>query len=594
MTRATYGLWFFVLTLGISNLALAARQMPLCQRLDNDISASGPTTQKFKNVLRDQWEYEMHESPESATHIGYPGLNDRWSDLSLSAIERRRFDTKCQIVSLKKLNRNELAGEDRITYDLVLRNLAMDDEGSQFGGEFLVLSHISGIHIDLPGLLDRMPKGNKRDFENILARLEKVPSLIAQTQVLLGEGLKRKVTPVKMFLERVPGQFDRVLTLKVEESPLYSPFVDIGGEISDEDKAILRRHAHEVIEGTVYPALKGLRKYLVETYIPGAREAISFSTLPNGQAWYNYLVRFHTTTKKTAQELHDLGRQEVTRISAEMQKIKEQVKFTGTRAEFNQYLLKEDKFFFKTEEDLLTAYRSFGKEVDAELPRFFGVLPRLPYGVHAMPAYKANESPAAYYIGGSLAAGRAAFFEANTSNLRSRPKWAVQALTLHEAVPGHHLQISLAQEIEGLPEVRRFGGYTAFVEGWGLYAESLGAEMGFYKDPYSMYGRYSMEIWRAVRLVVDTGIHALGWSREKAINYFLENVVQTRKEAEVEVDRYITWPGQALAYKVGQLKFQELREKSRAQLGEKFDVRKFHDEVLKHGALPLDVLEKIF
>ena len=293
-----------------------------------------------------------------------------------------------------------------------------------------------------------------------------------------------------------------------------------------------------------------------------------------------------------AEEIHQLGLSEVERIEKEMNKIKDEVKFKGNLAEFNKYLLTDPKFHFDNAKDLMTAYREISKRADAEMPKLFGRLPRLPYGVREIPEYKAKSSAAGYYYSGSLEAGRAGYFEANTSDLPSRPKWGMEALVLHEAVPGHHLQIALAQEQGELPEFRKNDGYTAYSEGWGLYAESLGNMMQMYQDPYSRYGKFSYELWRAVRLVVDTGVHAKGWSREKALEYFQGRLPKLKLETEVEVDRYIAWPGQALAYKMGQLKFLELRTKAENELKDRFNIRKFHDQVLGYGAIPLNILDQ--
>jgi len=303
-------------------------------------------------------------------------------------------------------------------------------------------------------------------------------------------------------------------------------------------------------------------------------------------------VRNSTTTKMTPEELHQLGLKEVDRITAEMEKIRQKVAFKGDLKAFNKFLLKDKQFYFTRKEDLLAGYRNIGKQVDAELPKLFKTLPRLPYGVREIPEYQAKAAPAARYMGGTLETGRAGYFEANTTDLPSRPKWDMETLTFHEAVPGHHFQIAIAQEMKDVPEFRKHGHFTAFTEGWALYAEGLGDELGFYKDPYSKYGNLSAEMMRAVRLVLDTGMHAKGWSKQQAWDYYRSKMPISDHDSEIEIDRYITWPGQALAYKVGQLKFRELRQLGKTALGERFDVREFHDEVLRHGALPMDVLEK--
>jgi uncharacterized protein (DUF885 family) len=345
------------------------------------------------------------------------------------------------------------------------------------------------------------------------------------------------------------------------------------------------------LESEVVPAYRTLHDYLVKTYIPSARETTGWRDLPNGRNWYAHLVRHYTTTDLTPKQIHDLGLSEVRRIRAEMEKGKEQAGFRGTLAEFFEFLRTDPQFFFTKREDLLVGYRDIAKRIDPELVRVFGKLPRLPYGVIAIPAHIEVSQTSAYYQLGSPQAARPGYFYVNTYSLNSRPKWEMEALALHEAVPGHHLQIALAQELEGLPEFRRHSEFTAFIEGWALYAESLGEEMGFFANPYSKLGQLTFEMWRAIRLVVDTGLHEFGWSRQQAIDFFKENSPKPEHDIIVEVDRYLVSPGQALAYKIGELKIKELRAAASRELGQRFDLRSFHDEVLGQGALPMGVLE---
>lgn len=554
--------------------------------------ASGSSTKRLAAFIKTQWNYNMETYPEWASYVGYPGQDDRWTDRSLSAIQAEKSVNLCQLAALSKINRQQLKGEDVINFDLLKSQAELSVEGDKFAGEYLAIDHLQGLQLDIADIMEQAPKSTRKNFEDRLVRLSKVPQLEQQIEGLLREGRKRGVMGIKMFLERVPTQFDRVLTLKVEDSPLYKAFATTEAPLSSQEKTDIQKRALKVITEDVYPSLKKLKTYLITEYIPNARTKVGWEEMPDGAAWYAYLVKVQTTTNKTPDELHKLGLSEVARITAEMDKVRQQVKFKGDLKSFNKFLLTDKQFYFKNKQDLLVAYRDFAKRVDPELIRFFKTLPRMPYGVREMPEYKAKEAPAAYYEGGSLEGARAGYFTANTHDLPSRPKWGIEALTLHEAVPGHHLQISLAQELTNLPEFRRHGGYTAFIEGWGLYAEGLGAEMGFYKDPYSKYGQLSMEMLRACRLVLDTGLHSKGWTRDQAVQYFLDHNAMTKYESEVEVDRYLTWPGQALAYKVGELKIRELRAAASKALGDKFDLRQFHDEVLKHGALPLDVLEK--
>lgn len=563
-----------------------------CQDLQKSI-AKGTAKEKLNHFLQTQWKQNMQEFPEWATYEGESEGNDRWTDSSLEAIDRRKKEVVCSLEILKKIPASGLKGEDSINYELAKRSLELNIEGQQFPSEYLVIDQMGGIHQSLAGILQSMPTTNKKDYENMIARMERFPVAIEQTQILMEEGLKKNITPIKVLISKVPPQFDRILTAKIEDGPMYKPFVDMRGDLTADEKKDLQKRAHDALENKVYPALKKLKSFLVDTYIPRAHDGIAQSDLPNGKAWYAYLAKMHTTTDLTPEQLHQLGLNEVARITKEMEEVRQQVKFKGDVKDFNHFMLSDSQFFYGKKEDLLTGYRDIGKRIDPELPRLFKVLPQLPYGVREIPEYTAKEAPTAYYEGGSMVAGRAGYFVANAYDLKSRPKWGMEALTLHEAVPGHHLQISLAQDLKDLPKFRTEGGYTAYVEGWGLYAETLGYELGFYKDPYAKYGQLTYEMFRAARLVVDTGMHTKGWSRQQAIDYMMGLMPKSQVEVEAEVDRYIAWPGQALAYKVGQLKFKELREKAHKALGDKFNVRDFHYEVLRHGALPLDVLEKV-
>ncbi len=583
----------FALLVFSSSLGFAAKSSTsvICGQLTKAIS-QGNADAKLKSFLNVEWKYLMTENPEWATYVGYPGLNDRWSDLSMATIERHKIENKCALAVLKKLSRSSLSEKQRINYDLATHDLSQAIEADQFADVFIPVNQMSGIQTDAADLLSAMPAANKADFENMITRLEKLPVLIQQNEMLMREGIKRGVSTNKMFMPRVSAQIDSLTTEKVQESPLYKPFQDMGTEIPADVKTALQARAQEVIQLKVYPAFKQLKKYIDTEYTPNARSTIAWSDLPNGKAWYAFQVKHHTTTTMTPDQLHELGIKEVDRITAAMNKIREQVKFKGDLKAFNKFLLTDKQFYFTSKEDLLTAFRDIAKRIDPELTKMFRTLPRLTYGVREIPSFRAASAAGADYQSGSLEAGRPGWFQANTFDLPSRPKWEMETLTFHEGVPGHHFQISIAQELEGLPEFRKFGGNTAFAEGWALYAESLGEEMGFYKDPYQLFGHYSDEILRAVRLVVDTGMHAKGWSKQQALDYYRSKMPTSDVDSENEINRYIVWPGQALAYKVGQLKFRELRDKSKLALGDKFDVRNFHDVVLGQGALPLDVLEK--
>jgi uncharacterized protein (DUF885 family) len=377
-----------------------------------------------------------------------------------------------------------------------------------------------------------------------------------------------------------------------QKSTFLKAFAEFPSGIPEPEQARLKKEAATALKEKVVPAYGKLHEFLIAKYIPGARESIAMGDLPDGKAWYAYNVRTRTTTSLTPQQIHELGLSEVKRIRAEMDKVIQQSGFKGDFNAFLKFLRTDPQFYYTSADELVRGYRDICKRADPELARLFGKLPRLPYGIIVVPSYAEKSQTTAYYEPGAPEIGRPGYYFVNTYALNTRPKWEMEALSLHEAVPGHHLQIALAQEMEGAPEFRKHGGYTAFVEGWGLYAESLGTEMGFYKDPYMKFGQLTYEMWRAVRLVVDTGMHSLGWSRQQAIDFFLANASKNEHDITVEVDRYIVWPGQALAYKIGELKIKELRSHASKELGEKFNIREFHDQVLDNGALPLDILEK--
>ena len=403
-------------------------------------------------------------------------------------------------------------------------------------------------------------------------------------------GLKRGYTPPKIILRDVPKQVADLIPADPMASALLQPFTAFPAGFPGAERARLTDRAKSLYTSAVVPAFQKLHAYLVATYIPACRESIAASALPSGTAYYAFRVRLETTTSLTPQQIHEIGLAEVKRIHAEMEKVIVSIGFNGSFHEFTEFLRTDPRFYYDKPEDLVNGYRIIVKKIDPELAHLFGKLPRLPYGVCVIPEFKAPSQTTAYYQQGAPSAGRPGCYFVNTFNLHARPKWEMEALSLHEAVPGHHLQLSLGQEMENVPEFRKNAGYSAFVEGWALYSESLGEELGLYKDPYSKFGQLSYEMWRAVRLVVDTGMHSMGWTRQQAIDFFRANTGKTDQDITVEVDRYIVWPGQALAYKLGQLKIRELRTEAEKTLGIKFDVRKFHDAVLDDGAVPLSVL----
>ncbi|MBI3548990.1 MAG: DUF885 domain-containing protein [Elusimicrobia bacterium] len=533
----------------------------------------------------------MDEYPEWATYVGEPGHNDRWSDNSLEAVERRKREATAPLKAARALDRSKLGPDDRLNYDLFLYRAENMSQDREFPDDYMPISQLGGVQQHLAQTLDANPAASVKDYEDILSRLRRIPAAVDQAVLLMQEGLRKGLTPPRVTLKAVSDQIKAYDSTDAESSPLFEPFKSFPAAVAETDRARLKSVASRIIVAEIAPAFRKLNEFFIEKYLPRCRETISWSALPNGKAWYERKIRSNTTTTLTAKEIHAIGLGEVKRIRAEMDKVIAESGFTGDFEAFKTYLRTDSKFFYDDPKQLLTGYRDIAKRVDPELIKLFGRLPRLPYGIVAVPAYSEKAQTTAYYNQGSLSAGRAGLFYANTYDLKMRPKWEMEALTLHEAVPGHHLQISLAQELEGLPEFRRHDGHTAYVEGWGLYSESLGSELGMYKDPYSRFGQLTYEMWRAVRLVIDTGIHSMGWTRQQAIDYFKANASKTEHDIEVEVDRYIVWPGQALAYKLGELKLKELKALAKKELGDRFDVRAFHDAVLGMGSAPLSVLD---
>jgi uncharacterized protein (DUF885 family) len=529
--------------------------------------------------------------PEQATFIGAPGHNDRWMDRSLAGVERRQETTRRLLAAVRSFDRERLTPVERDSYDLLRRRVEGMVEGFRFPTDWIAIHQVGGVHQVVPQTIAAMPAQTVEHYEDILARLRGLPRVVDEVLILLGKGLETGVTPPRITLKDVPRQLEALAVDDPAKSPLTVRFQKIPESIPAPERERLRREAAEILSAQVAPAFRKLHDYFVGTYLPGTRETIAMRDLPDGEAWYAYNARQSTTTDLTPQQIHDIGLREVARIRAEMEALIPKTGFQGSFEEFVRFLRTDPRFFFDKPEDLVSAYRDIAKRADPELTRLFGRLPRLPYGVIPVPAYTEKSTTTAYYENGSPTAGRPGYYFVNTYDLKARPKWEMEALTLHEAVPGHHLQTALAQEAEGLPEWRKHDDHTAFTEGWGLYAESLGGEMGFYQDPYSRFGQLTYEMWRAVRLVVDTGMHSLGWSRDRAIEYFRANAPKTEHDIVVEIDRYIVWPGQALAYKIGELKIKELRALAEKELGAEFDVRAFHDEVLGRGSVPLDVLD---
>jgi len=559
---------------------------------------------RFHTLLEEDWAYWMAQYPESATALGHPGHDDRWTDYSPEAVASRVVHLRETTARLDSIDARGLSPADVLNLELYREMISTAVEGLEFGNDAMPLrgviarnlrmpvNQMDGVQQDIPRTISLMPAATLDDYERIVARLWSAPALVDATIVLMREGLAQGWTPPQITLRDVPRQIETQIVEDPLQSPLLEAFTRWRAVVPPEDRDRLTRAAVEAYAEGIAPAYKRLHEFLVSGYIPASRKTTGADALPGGAALYAYNVRWHTTLGRTPKEIHEIGLSEVKRIRAGIDAVMAQVGFKGTFEAFKEFLRTDPRFYYTDADALVTGYRDIAKRADPELARLFRTLPRTPYGVRRIPDAFAPSQTTAYYEPGALAAGRPANMYANTYKLDARPKWEMEALTLHEAVPGHHLQISLAQELEGIPEFRKNTSYTAFVEGWALYAESLGEEMGFYADPYAKFGRLTYEMWRAVRLVVDTGLHSMGWDRQQAIDFFAANAAKTLQDITVEVDRYIVWPGQALGYKMGEIRIRDLRRDAERRLGTRFDVRAFHDVVLGQGAVPLDVLER--
>ncbi len=544
----------------------------------------------FNTLLDEHWEWTLANSPVMASTMGDRRFNQDWSDQSLSAIEKRHAEARDFLRRVYAIDKNALSADDQLNYELFRRQLQDEVDEHQFNAFLIPFQHQGGIQ-NLDTLTNRLRFTTVQDYEDWIARLGKLDVLIDQIIDLADAGRKEGLMPPAILMQRMPEQLSAQLVEFAADSPYFRLFATLPESFAAADRERLRAEATAVIEDTVIPAYRKLDKYFNEKYLPEATETIGLSQLPNGSAWYEHQARSYTTTRLTPDEIHRIGLDEVKRIRDEMMAIIREVEFEGDFHEFLEFLRTDPQFYFDTPEALYQEYLATSKRIDPELVKLFGKLPRMPYGVKPIPDSIAPNTTTAYYNRPAADGSRAGIYYVNLYKPEVRPKYEIEVLSVHEAMPGHHLQIALQQEIGDIPMFRRFMGFTAFVEGWGLYSERLGYDLGLYQDPYSRFGQLTYDMWRAVRLVVDTGMHYKGWTRQQAIDFFKDNAAKTEHDIVNEIDRYIAWPGQALAYKIGQLKILTLRERAEIELGDKFDIRAFHDELLGAGALPLDLLE---
>ncbi|MDH3747093.1 MAG: DUF885 domain-containing protein [Gammaproteobacteria bacterium] len=572
-------------------LRLLANLLAITLNILLTIPAYADASADFQTLVDEVWEHQMAEFPTFASYLGDRRYNDQWTDQSLSAIATRQQKTRDFLSRVYAIERNELSDGDQLNYELFRRELQNDADRYAYNGHLLPFSHRGGVQT-LDDRTRSIPLATVKDYEDWLSRMSQIETVIKQTIDLAERGRRDGIMPPAVLMQRIPDQIATQLVEVGTDSPFYEVFEELPESFSTTDRERLQQSAVDTIEKTVIPAYRRLARYFERTYLPASRDSIGLSSLPKGNEWYEFLAREFTTTQMTPDDIHRLGLSEVKRIREAMQLIIDELEFDGDFQAFLEFLRSDSQFYYDNPDDLFEAYLAICKRIDPELVKLFGKLPRMPYGVKAIPAATAPDTTTAYYTGPAADGSRAGIYWVNLYMPEVRPKYEIEVLSVHEAMPGHHLQIALQQELGEMPNFRRFSGFTAFVEGWGLYSESLGHDLGLYKDPYSRFGALTYEMWRAVRLVVDTGIHYKGWTRQQAIDFFKDNAAKTEHDIINEIDRYIGNPGQALAYKIGQLKILALRKNAEAALGGNFDIRAFHDELLGAGALPLDLLEQ--
>ena len=531
----------------------------------------------------------MEKSPLFASLLGDKRYDDKVSSNSIEDFFSEKEYESYVLEVLSQIDPNNLNEEDQLNYRLLKSDYEISLEGREYPGYYMRLNQRGGVQ-DYYLYGNRLNFTDLQSYKNWFERVKGYTQNVRNSLEINKEGLELGYTQPKLVTRGVSAQIGAMLQRDLEDHPYFKIFKNVGDVASPEDALALQNEVKEYIQNVLNPTYQELYDFLINEYLPESRDTIGISDVPNGKEWYEYLARYHTTTNLTPDEIHEIGLREVAKIRAEMEGIIEQVGWEGDFNSFLQYLRTDSRFYYETGEELLQAYRAMSKEIDAYMPTLFNKLPRAPYGVIPIPMESAPFTTTAYYNAPSE--GRPGYYYANLYMPEVRPKYEIPVLSVHEAVPGHHHQISLAQEMENVPNFRKYLSITAFVEGWGLYSEQLGESMGIYDDPYDKFGQLTYDMWRAVRLVVDTGMHYKNWSREDAVNLFLENTAKTEQDINNEVDRYIAWPGQALAYKIGQLKIMELRDKSKEALGDDFDIKDFHDHILSFGSIPLNILEE--
>tara|TARA_B110000305_G_scaffold136692_1_gene152562 strand:- start:2120 stop:3865 length:1746 start_codon:yes stop_codon:yes gene_type:complete len=545
---------------------------------------------KFEDLMESEWAKIISDNPVYASSMGDLRFNRDWSDNSVSGIIQDHNHDQSVLEQLNTIDLNDLDELNLINYKLFKKQYENSVESFDYQTYLMPFSHRGGIQLEHE-TVNILPLRNAEHYDDWIARLSKLEVLVDAEIEKARMGIETGTVPPRFLMEKVFQQIKLQAYVSPEASPFYRAFESMDRSIDEGDVLAIQAKAKEVIRNQVIPAYLKLHQFFEDDYLAACRTSIGIKDINNGKQYYEFLARKFTTTSLKPQEIHNIGLSEVARIKAEMEEVIQEVNWQGTFKGFLDDLRSNPKFYYETSEALFEAYLATSKRIDPELVSLFKVLPSMPYGLKPIPIESAPDTTTAYYQRPAADGSRAGYYYVNLYRPEVRPKYEIEVLSVHEAVPGHHLQIALAMELD-LPNFRKYGGVTAFVEGWGLYSESLGYDLGLYQDPYSRFGQLTYDMWRAIRLVVDTGMHYFDWSRQDAINYFLDNSAKTKQDVMNEVDRYINWPGQALAYKIGQLKIQELKDRAKIELAENFDIKDFHHEVLKRGALPLDILEQ--
>jgi uncharacterized protein (DUF885 family) len=569
-----------VTTIFLAALSLAAAARPAGE------------ADRLQALFDREWEVRLEEDPLFATSVGRHEWNDRLPSMRPADLERRRDLWQDMLDELASIDRAGLDATAGINIEIFLRQLEDRVLDHRYGGYRLPINADSGFHTNLARLPKQVPLVTAADYDNYIARLRAMPRYFDEQIALMRQGIATGMTVPRVTLEGYETTIDSHVVDEIEQSVFWAPFEKLPASVPPREHERLRQEGAAAVRDGAIAAYRAFLRFMLYEYMPATRTTLGASELPSGRDYYRYLIRHFTTLDLSPREIHRIGLAEVERIRTEMEAVIARVGFEGSFQDFLDFLRTDPRFYAETPEVLLKEAAWIAKRMDAKLPSLFKTMPRLPYGVEPVPEHLAPKYTTGRYVGDPLGSTQPGFYWVNTYDLPSRPLYNLEALTLHEAVPGHHLQIALNRELEDLPNFRRFSYISAFGEGWGLYSEYLGLEAGFYTDPYSNFGRLTYEMWRACRLVVDTGLHAMGWTREQAMDLLAANTALPLHEVRTEVDRYISWPGQALAYKLGELEIKELRRRAEQALGERFDVREFHDAVLANGSVPLPVLEE--